>query len=296
MMDIYSGWKVLVIAVGLGFIFSLMYMVFLRCCTKILIWISFIGFFVLLGIMGGFFFQKYKTETDEDYILIYKVLVIVFWCAGGLVLLLFFCLYNDIQVSLSIIEASAMFMFSNWCVIFIPIIINVAAAAFVVYWSVTGAHLLSLGNFSQWGETPFPKIDWSNVTLRNLCIYHVIAFYWIWAFLISLNQFIISGTAIQWYFNSNSDKGDVTSICKTFCWAFFYHIGSLAFGSFFLGLIMLIQTVFEYMRKKVMENGEHNKLMKCVLACFACCLRCIGECILFLNKNAYIQVFAIFHT
>lgn len=37
-------------------------------------------------------------------------------------------------------------------------------------------------------------------------------------------------------------------------------------------------------------GGAENKLTKCILCCFSCCLACIGKCVIFITKNAYIQI------
>ena len=39
-----------------------------------------------------------------------------------------------------------------------------------------------------------------------------------------------------------------------------------------------------------MAGGAANKCTKCLLSIASCCLKCIGECVLFITKNAYVQV------
>jgi len=289
-MDLYVGWKILFAAIAFGLLFSLTYMILLKCFARLLVWLSIVSCLILLTILGFFFFGLYKEETDEDYKVVYQVLAIIFWSINGLIVLLVFCLYSDIQNSLTVIESAASFMFENCGVILVPIVINVFFSMFLLYWIVCAGYLLSTGDISQWGDTPFPNVDFSDSIFRNCFIYHLFAFFWVWAFIISLNQFLISATVVQWYFSGSSDTRGSASIAKSFCWAFFYHIGSLAFGSLLLAIISFIRFIFEYMRKKVMKVQKHNVLARCILACFSCCLKCIGECILFINKNAYVQI------
>eukprot|EP00826_Nyctotherus_ovalis_P058604 TRINITY_DN8070_c0_g3_i1.p1 TRINITY_DN8070_c0_g3~~TRINITY_DN8070_c0_g3_i1.p1 ORF type:complete len:477 (-),score=79.02 TRINITY_DN8070_c0_g3_i1:134-1564(-) len=289
-LDLYNGWKVLVAAAVFGFVFSLFYMIFLKCCARVLIWVTVLAAIVLLAVLGFLFFWNYRNEADEDFKLLYKVLAIVFWSLSGIVALVLLCLYGDIQMSLSVVESAASFMFTNCGVIFIPIVINILTACFVLYWIAALVYFLSTGEISQWGSTPFATVSFTDALFRNSFIYQLFALFWVWAFFIGLNQFVLSATVIQWYFTANSDTKGNISIAKSFCWALFYHIGSLAFGSIFLAIIMFIRFVFEYMRRKVMKAERHNALMRCLLSCFSCCLKCIGECILFLTKNAYVQV------
>lgn len=287
--DLFSAWKVLLIAAGASFVLSLVYMVLLRCCAKLLVWITFIGFLILLAVIGYLLHNKGQQSLDEGDKLNYKIFSIFLWSADGLILLVIFCIFNDIQLALNIITVSAHFVFSNCCILFVPIIAIIFTCGFIAYWITTMVFIYSIGDISQYRNTPFPDVKWDNTT-HNLWYYQLFSLFWIIAFIIAVLQFVIAATAAQWYFSSTNDESGSGSLCKSFFWSIRYHLGSLAFGSLILAIVMFIRFIFEYMRKKVMKGGASNKLTKCLLSCASCCLRCIGKCVLFMTENAYIQV------
>ena len=189
--DFYTGWKILVIAAGIGFLLCLIYMIFLRVFARILIWLTIIGFIVLMGTLGAFFFNKY-TKVNDDYKTAYQVLAYGCWIIDAIVLLLVLCLYKDIQISLSIIVASSRFMFANPAVVLVPIIASALELCFVIYWVISSAHILSLGDISQWERSPFPNFYLNNEKVRDFAIYLFFGFFWITCCIFGINQFIIS--------------------------------------------------------------------------------------------------------
>eukprot|EP00826_Nyctotherus_ovalis_P013994 TRINITY_DN1385_c0_g1_i1.p1 TRINITY_DN1385_c0_g1~~TRINITY_DN1385_c0_g1_i1.p1 ORF type:complete len:477 (-),score=108.79 TRINITY_DN1385_c0_g1_i1:582-1952(-) len=287
--DLYSAWKVLLLAILFGFVFSLVYMVLVRCCAKVLVWVTLLAFIVLLAVMGYLFFKEYRDAVDEGDELNYLVLAILFWSFDGLFLLMIFCCYDDIQTALAVITAAARFVFSNFFILLVPIIAIIVTCAYIAYWIATIVFIYSIGDKTQYNNTPFSSVEWDSTT-NNLWYYQLVALVWIIAFFISVLQFVIAATAAQWYFSSNSDQSGSGSLCKSLYWAVRYHLGSLGFGSLILTIVVFVRFIFEYMKKKVEKGGPSNKFTKCLLSCASCCLKCIGECILFLTKNAYIQV------
>jgi hypothetical protein len=287
--DLYSAWKVLLLAVGFGFVFSLLYMILIRCCAKILVWITFLGFLVFLAVIGYLFFKEYQNTIDEGDKLNYLVLSILFWSIDGILLLLIFCCYDEIQSALAIITAAAIFVFSNFFIMLVPIITMVITCGYITYCIATLVFIYSIGDKTRYRGTPFSSVEWDEST-NNLWYYQLVALVWIVAFFISVLQFVIAATAAQWYFNSTSDQHGSGSLCKSFYWAIRYHLGSLGFGSLILTIVVFVQFIFNYMKKKVEKGTVGNKFTKCLLSCASYCLKCIGEFILFLTKNAYIQV------
>lgn len=76
------------------------------------------------------------------------MLAIVFWAVDGLILILIFCLFEDIAVALAIIEEAGHFIMDTWSVLFVPVFIIVAAIAYLVYWIVTVLYVYSVGEIT----------------------------------------------------------------------------------------------------------------------------------------------------
>jgi len=271
-------------------VFSLAYMILLRLCAKVIIWVTFIATVAFIIIIGILLFSKSGSgEVDDGNKLTYKVFAIICWSVALIILLIVFCICEDVQLGIAIIEAAATFTFSNCVVILVPIVMIIVTCSYIVYWLVCTLYIYSIGNITQYGRTPFPSIEWESST-TNLWYYQLLALVWIVAFLLAIEQFTIAATTVQWYFSSSSDQGGTGSVCKSIWWAIRYHLGSLAFGSFIVTIVTLIRFIFEYMRKKVEKRGATNRFTKCLLACASCCLKCIGQFVLWITKNAYVQV------
>ena len=72
-----------------------------------------------------------------------------------------------------------------------------------------------------------------------LVIYLIFALFWINSFLDYLCQFIINVATCSYYFDSTKDKEGNASITLGFKSAF-YHVGSIAFGSFFIASLRIV--------------------------------------------------------
>ena len=73
-------------------------------------------------------------------------------------------------------------------------------------------------------------------------------------------------------------------------------MGTIAFGSFILAIVWMIQIIMTYIQKKMKETAGTNGCVKCMIGYVQYCLHCFERCIQFLNKQAYIQVnFILFY-
>lgn len=111
---------------------------------------------------------------------------------------------------------------------------------------------------------------------------------WHMAYINHLNMFVLATCAVMWYFASNRHRMG-GSILQAFWWAFFWNLGTVAFGSFILMLIWVIQIVLAYIHKKVKEStGEDSNASK-LLCCLQCIAKCFERIIQFVSKHAYVE-------
>lgn len=80
------------------------------------------------------------------------------------------------------------------------------------------------------------------------------------------------------------------SVCKGVYWAFRYHLGSLAFGSFLIAVVTMLKVIFEYYANKVEKMNGDNPAVKMLLCIARCVIWCLDCCVKFISENAYIQV------
>lgn len=88
-----------------------------------------------------------------------------------------------------------------------------------------------------------------------------------------------------------ADSPYTTSVWRSFKWGIFYHVGSIAFGSFFIALITFIRIIFEYIIYQYEQVGNKEnpvyKAVKCYIRYILWCLDSYVKCI---SKNAFIQI------
>lgn len=88
-----------------------------------------------------------------------------------------------------------------------------------------------------------------------------------------------------------SDAPGEVSVLKAIWWGAWYHMGSVAFGSFCIAVITMIRIVFEYLAKKYEAiAGKDNPVFKCITCCMRCVLWCLDAYVKFITKNAFIQI------
>ena len=81
----------------------------------------------------------------------------------------------------------------------------------------------------------FGKIKWSDQTKLYVALM-ILGGLWLISFNLASNVFVIAAMSATWYFSTGSGINILTG----FCWAYTYHIGSLAFGSFIVALIWFL--------------------------------------------------------
>jgi hypothetical protein len=113
------GWIILVVAAAGAMLLSLIFFLFVRCCTGPIIWLAifiFIGGMITIGV---FFILEAKGVTVPSFIastlttLSYNTLIIVGSCLLGgavLVLLLVICLRSRIQTGAKAVELGSIFL------------------------------------------------------------------------------------------------------------------------------------------------------------------------------------------
>jgi hypothetical protein len=128
-----------------------------------------------------------------------------------------------------------------------------------------------------------------NDTEFGIMWYYLFALFWITAFFMSLQKFIIAAATTLWYFDPIDDGSKDVSICEAMTWGIWYHCGTIAYGSFIIAVVQLIRAIFEYCAKKADEMGGDNAAKKAIECCIRCCLWCLEQCVKYITENAYIQ-------
>lgn len=106
----------------------------------------------------------------------------------------------------------------------------------------------------------------------------------------ALGNYWTSSTVAIWYYEQPDPHRPISrSLGRAF-----KQIGSLAFGSLIIAVVVLIKFVFEGITKMLKEKtlGLDQQVgpAKCALKMASCCIACFERIIRFLTENAYIMM------
>jgi len=311
--EVYDG----LIYMGLmSVVIALLYIFLLRWMTKPLLYISILVIMICFVVFAYFCYtesQNYKKAEDELYEQKWKGVepkpemeysnnyfysfygAIVLGVLAVVYALCICCCWNNIALGASIMETASEFVSETLRVLLIPPLAYIICMVFLTFWLYTAVHLYSIGE-PEFRENQFiANIKWTDQQFYIMW-YYLFGLFWVTAFFICLQQFIIASITCMWYFSGGGaddgdDAGNSVSIFKAIGWGCFYHLGSIAFGSFLIAVITLIRVIFEYIAKKYEAVGnKDNAVYKAVSCCIRCCLWCLDKYVKFITKNAFIQI------
>lgn len=132
------------------------------------------------------------------------------------------------------------------------------------------------------------RID-SNVVLQYMQIFYVFGFFWSYNFIVAIGQCTIAGAVATWYFKREKPKFMPLEILKSFSRIFFFHLGSMAFGSLILAIVQTIRFLLYKLQTSLAKKKE-SAIVNILCCCLQCILACFEKFVFFLNKNAYIEI------
>ena len=287
--DIKDAWPVFIIVMIISIAFCFFFYCLLQSCAGPMIVFMLAG--AICGLIGFGVFNWYEKRAlenesvyNEDLADDYKNTAIVCWVVAGLLLIAVCCLASRIKVAVSMISAAADFITDVPLSLFIPIILTGVLAVFLIWWIISFSYLFSVGELRYDSGDLFGDMVWT--TEVEVGVYLMgFGLLWFFSFLMSSNIFVISSLSASWYFER--DTGNQISMLFAFKMAWFYHLGTLAFGSFLIALLWAITLILTYVYNKVkQETGKDSFMLKCMI----CFVACFERTLRFLNKHAYIEV------
>merc|ERR1712242_134005 len=218
---------------------------------------------------------------------------IVFWLVAVAYVIFVACCWSSLKVSIAIIETAADFFADTKRIVLVPLCYFGVAVVFFGVWVGAIIFVNSIGEITVESiATQSKDVEHSSATLWMM-VYMWFGLFWILAFLISCNEFVVIVSTCTWYFSRKDIPDDDgipgdSEVWKGFWWSIRYHAGTLAFGSLLIAIVWLIRTIFEYVGEKIQSASGDNFATKCLLGCVRCCLDCFDRFMRFVNQNAYI--------
>lgn len=288
--DVFRCWKAIIIVLGIACTLSILYLILMRYCAEIMIWVI-IVFTAVFIVAFGIYIEKIAKENYSEErqkkthdalkiaALIIYFFVIVF---AGIVVFM----YRRIHLAIAIMKSGAIFIKDVPSILLVPLVMFLLFCGFFAYWVLAVFYIYSSGDLEK-SNSVIAKISWDTIT-RNSMYFEVIGIVWVNSIKIAITQFIIACSVSFWYFSQ--DNSSIHIISKSVHYAFRYHLGTFAFGSFLLSLIKVVKYVLWYIDEIIYKpNFQGNSCIKFGCLCLECYVNCFTRFIKFLDKNAYIQ-------
>jgi len=220
-------------------------------------------------------------EENRDAFFWYSIIATV-----GTVFLLLLVLVMRKRVQLTV----ELFYEAGKCLTSIPAIFLQPIWTFVILIIFWLAWLVVFGCLATAGEMKLIDEDkgWVEFirteTITYMWWYHLIGLFWITEFILACQQMVIAGAVAEWYFARNKSSLD-NPILKSTGRLITNHLGSCAFGAFFIVLVSLPRFILTYIHRKFKDS--ENQLAKLIMKCCICCLWILEKLLRYLNYNAY---------
>ncbi|KXS20695.1 DUF580-domain-containing protein [Gonapodya prolifera JEL478] len=299
--DIVTTWPVLVAAAGVSLVMCFVWLVIMRAFVALFVYLSILV--VLVGLDGGavylYFFWQTKlaefnatpvaSQTDQmrwsrDLSLGAFIAVAVI---GGLLTIIIIALRNRIRIAVQIIKEASRAMQAVPFIIVSPLVTFAFAIVLVAY-------TLWIALFLATAQGPAVFNDFgvylsSTQLMQGLPYYHLLGFFWTYAFLVGCNQTVIAGAVASWYWTLDKKKIPGWPVIESIKRTVGYHLGSIALGSFLIGLTQLLRYIVLKAHGWI-KDSRGAKYIKYLLVCLQCFLACLERFLKFLSKNAYIDM------
>merc|ERR1711916_93156 len=206
-----------------------------------------------------------------------------------LLLILFFC--SRIKVAVRIIKEAARAVGSMPGIIlfpFVTIALLVGMGVFFLFgWLVLGTVAEEVGDSD--GNYKGTKSD---RTLQGMQIYWIFGFFWVYAFILAMSEMSFAQTFTRWYYAPKKGGKSAKGVGSCTIWGswfrvLWYHLGTVAFGSLILAIVLMIRATIYFISKNL-EKYKGNSFVDKLLKCFQCCMSYVQRFIEFINRNAYI--------
>lgn len=288
-----EGWPCLLGAFCLAFVLSFVYLLALEYLAGLVMWICVSLLCLFPAIIGGNLIyisfhggvdgipSSGDSQTDRN-------IGIVCCVASAFFILVSCCMAGAMNKAVKSVESAAACMFHARSLLLEPVI-NLTARLCLWTCMLAGfAWLISVG------EVRKSKI-YRTFTYKTeesvYLVFYMIMMLWLNDLCNAMSQYVIANATAKWYFTEHVGGTKLVPdclLCKGYFNGWFYHLGSLAFGSLIICFTRPIRIIFLVL----LYTGEvtDNATCGCLSSLCACCTGCFESCLMHISKNAYIEM------
>ncbi|XP_064625864.1 choline transporter-like protein 1 isoform X2 [Lineus longissimus] len=289
--DVETGWKEVCYLAAISSGVALFIVVVMRFIAAILIWTMYVLLILAcLGGMGYCWYNWYTIQYAEVVVqetaktwLAYAAIA----TAVGLVILLILLIMRK-RLALVV----QLFREAGNALGKMPLLLIQPLWTFLSFAAIMGGigyiflYVLTSSQpvVSQTGKVTFKDDE----LLFYLKWYFIFGALWVMNFILACQEVVIAGAVATWYFTRDKKNKLGWPIARSTGRLIRYHLGSVAFGSFIIAVVMLARLILAYIQKKL--HGRGGPIVQFLLKCLQCCLWCFEKFLKFLNRNAYIEI------
>lgn len=240
------------------------------------------------------------------------------YCMTALTVLIFFLVVSmasRISRAIEIFKEASRAIRANPTLISLPAFSLLFITTTLLMWGWSTAYIASAGSYSLLSEngtqlSPTFEADAGVVTLNvfgELSYKNILIIYLFFGMLWTINVLngivvmITAGSVGAWYWagapaddeeGTDKKRTDYLSKWPTFraiYITFRFHLGSICFGSLLVAIVQLMRYAAAYLESKTKDLQRKNTLVRAVMCCVHCFLKCLETCVKFISRNAFIQ-------
>lgn len=155
------------------------------------------------------------------------------------------CFMKSLKLAIDVIDASADFLNATKRIVFVPILYFFLIMVVLLVWIAAITCVASMNTINaDTSSVPQAKdLIWEDPKIKYMAWFMLFGLLWIVAWLKYTNQFIVIVSACTYYFNSDpskdneDDREGEAEVGLAFTFAYCYHCGSIAMGSFIIAVI-----------------------------------------------------------
>ncbi|XP_019868006.1 choline transporter-like protein 1 [Aethina tumida] len=266
-------WRIVVAVIGSIIICMLMLLVF-RYAVAVFVWGVFI---ILFSALAGatcalwVLWSSRNEESEKRAALIGAGIMTGITIAVALV---FAIMFKKIKLVIMLLKETAKAIFSMPMLIPMSLLVSVIQSLIGILFLTTTLLFLTTGQLQQLKMNFLAYVP--NGFMIATEFINLAATIWAFNLLIGIQYMIVAGAISKWFFTRNKEYLE-RPISTSVHVVFKYHLGTVAFGSLIITIIMLL--------RMLIKSLQSNKRIKLIADCL---LSCIEDAIKFLSKNAYI--------
>lgn len=295
--DVQEGYGYLLATGGIAVVLGFVWLLLSYFLSGIIVWLTIAACLAISTMLAAWlYFEADDRVTaaealqpeDEDATSDAQMWQITSYVVIGLVVAMYLVvifMFKRIQIAIGVVKYGARALGSNPFLLAVPLVSFLVVALVFFYSIVIGMYLYSAGDIELVdGRRTFVLND----DLKNAIIYHLFGTIWTILFIMAICSTTVSGTVAQHYFTQqNTSARSLFPVWSSFIRTIRYSLGSLAFGSMLVAIVVTIRIVFEYMRRQMAKENSPLKYIACIISC---CLNCFQRFLEFITSNAYVQI------